>query len=191
MAKNRRVYTVAEDVEVAGTTTLSFIENISSNTIDDLRKKHGLIEIDTDSWYPLQKIFGLFNDIAEKYGTQPFVAMGMKIAEQSEFPPEMLGSTVSMAQILEGWQAHYEANHRGGTLPPVETKKVADDYYQLICQPDHLYPFDLVYGMAYGFCKLLLPKGTRFIVAYDEKLNPMLREESDGVIVNIKWGESA
>ena len=191
MTEKRRIYTADESIEVAGTTTLSFVENISSSTIDDLRKKHGLVEIDTEKWYPLQKVFGLFNDISEKYGTQPFVAMGMKIAEQSEFPPEMLGSTVSMVQILEGWQAHYEANHRGGEYPPVETKKISDDHYQLILKPDHLYPYDLVYGMAYGFCKLLLPQGTDFTVAYDEKLNPMLKEDDQGVVVDVKWGKNA
>jgi|GEM_PF-1517866 len=190
MTQNRRIYTAEENIEVAGTTTLSFVENISSSMIDDLRKKHDLVEIDTEKWYPLQRVFDLFNDISEEYGTQPFVAMGMKIAEQSEFPPEMLGSEMSMVQILEGWQAHYEANHRGGTLPPVVTKKVSDNHYQLVLPSNHLYPFDLVYGMAYGFCKLLLPKGTQFTIRYDDEKNPLSSDDTE-VVVNVQWDGNA
>ncbi|MEO1287468.1 MAG: hypothetical protein AAFV93_06840 [Chloroflexota bacterium] len=188
--KQARRYIAPEGVEVAGTTTLSFVDNISGDSISEFRSKHGLSNIDTNQWYPLQQVFDLFNDIAQELSTQAFVAMGMKIAEQSEFPPEMLGNELSLVQILEGWQAHYEANHRGGDLPPVETIKVADTHYQLVFAHNHAYPYDLVYGLAYGFCKLLLPKGSQFMVAYDEQLSPMQKSETDNVIVNITWGDA-
>lgn len=187
MVAKKRIYKAPADVEVAGTTTLSFVDNVSANTIKALREKHDLTTIDVESWYPLQKVFDLFNDIAAEYGTQPFVAMGMKIAEQSEFPPEMLGNALSLAQILEGWQAHYEANHRGGKLPETKTIKVVDNHYQIVLAHNHAYPFDLVYGMAYGFSKLLLPQGTDFTISYDEHYSPIARNEDEEVIVNIRW----
>ncbi|MGJ3237327.1 MAG: hypothetical protein ACFE0Q_01340 [Anaerolineae bacterium] len=186
-----QVYTAPKDVEVAGSTTLSFVDNLESVTISDLRQKHGFTQVDVARWYPLQSVFNLFNAIAEQYGTQPFVAMGMKIAQQSEFPPEMLGSVLSLAQVLEGWQAHYEANHRGGTLPPTKTVKLADNHYQIVLAPDHAYPFDLVYGMAYGFCRLLLPKGQGFTVYYEDNHSPIKRNSpEDEVIVNITWANT-
>jgi hypothetical protein len=188
MARQRRAYVASPELEVAGSTTLSFIDNISSTTFRPLIERHNLQAVDTTQWYPLQRIFDLFNDIAEQNGTQPFVAMGMKIAQQSEFPPEMLGHELSLVEVLNGWQAHYEANHRGGDLPPVETIKVDDTHYQLILQPDHLYPYDLVYGMAYGFCRLLLPKGSSFKVAYADGHHPHLDMSGDDhVIINVSW----
>ena len=187
MAVNKRIYKADPALELAGVTTLSLVENIVSDAIQPLREKHNLVEIDTEKWYPVQQVFDLFNDIVEEHGTQSFVAMGMKIAEQSEFPPEMLGSELSLVQILEGWQTHYEANHRGGDYPPVGTIKVADNHYQLVLKLEHIYPYDLVYGMVYGFCKLLLPKGTPFTVKYDEKQNPHT-EGASKILINVMWG---
>lgn len=184
----RRIYVAPEGLEVAGSTTLSFVDNIGSTTFQPLVEKHGLSNINTDQWYPVQTVFDLFNDIVKESGTQPFVAMGMKIAEQSEFPEEMLGHELSLVEVLEGWQAHYEANHRGADFPPVETVKVSDQHFQLVLRPDHIYPFDLVYGMVYGFCKLLLPQETDFNVAYEDGHNPYLNHTADTpIIVNVRW----
>lgn len=180
------ILTANDEIEVAGITTLAFVDNIMSSDWKELREKHDLVTIDESQWYPVQKIFNLFNDIVAQYGTQPFVAMGMKIVERSVFPPEMLNDELSLIQVLEGWQAHYEANHRGGDFPPVVTRKQADNHYQLILDAEHLYPFDLVYGMAYGFCKRLLPSNADFKVSYDETFNPY-RNKDEQVIVDIKW----
>lgn len=182
-----RTYTCDPKLEVAGMTVTSFIDNLASNNIKELVERHGLDNIDSEKWYPVQKVFDLFNEIVESQSgnTQPFVAMGMKIAEQSEFPPEMKAS-LTLPMILNGWQDHYQANHRGASFPPVETVMVNDKHYQLVCQADHIYPFDLVYGMAFGFCRLLLPKGTDFLVKYDDKHTPY-GDFGDKVIINISW----
>lgn len=181
-----RIYTADPNLEVAGLTTLSFVSNLDSTNYAELIKKHGLENVDTEAWYPLNKVFGLFNDIAaQNRGHAPFVVMGMKITQQSPFPPDMLNG-LTLAGILEGWQEHYEASHRGGTLPPVVTEKLGEQNYRLILQEDHLYPYDLVYGMAYGFCKLLLPRGTNFKVMYDPEHTPY-GDYGDRIIVNVSW----
>jgi len=181
-----RTYTADPALEVSGLTTLSFVNNLDSSSFAELISKHGLEEIDTEAWYPLNKVFGLFNDIAaENRGSSPFVAMGMKIAEQSPFPPE-LRNQLTLTGILEGWHDHYEASHRGGTLPEVLTEKVDDQHYKLILPANHLYPFNLVYGMAYGFCRLLLPQGTNFKVKYDETHTPY-GDYGDKVVIHVSW----
>lgn len=182
-----RRYVCEPSLEVSGPTTLSLVSNLASYSFQPLIEAHHLDQIDPDQWYPVQQVFDLFNALVEQNNenTQPFVAMGMKIAEQSTFPPEMQGK-ITIAMILEGWQAHYQANHRGGTLPPVTTVKLADNHYQLHLRPDHLYPFDLVYRMAFGFCRLLLPDEVDFTVRYLEGHNPH-ETYSDSVIVDIAW----
>lgn len=182
-----RTYTAPAGLMVSGTTTLSFVDNIGAGEFQDLIAKHGLDNIDTTQWYPVQQVFDLFNDITARMGGvgQVFVAMGMRIAEQSDFPPEMK-EELTLIGILEGWQEHYAVNHTGGELPPVTTVKLADTHYQMHFRPDHLYPFDLVYGMVYGFCRLLLPPGTAFVVKYDDEKNPY-RDYSKGVIVDVRW----
>ncbi|MDX2139864.1 MAG: hypothetical protein SF123_17395 [Chloroflexota bacterium] len=187
MSDKYRLYTCDPTLEVAGSTTLSFVNNIATPNIADLVAQHGLDAIDTSRWYPVRQVFALFNDIVQRENgnTQLFVAMGMRIAEQSEFPEEMK-STLTLAGILEGWQAHYTANHRNGTFPPVETIKVDDHHYQLVLDKDHIYPFDLVYGMVWGFCRLLLPTGTKFNIKYDDVHAPF-RNYGDRVIIDVGW----
>lgn len=182
-----RQYACDTSLEVSGPTTLSFVNNLGSSSYQHLIKQQGLDRIDTDQWYPAQQIFDLFNAILDENGgnTQPFVAMGMKIAEQSTFPPEMQ-DTITLPMILDGWMEHYAVNHRGGDLPPVTTVKLADNHYQLHLLPTHLYPFDLVYGMAYGFCRLLLPARSDFLVQYLDGHNPYT-DYTDSVIVDIRW----
>lgn len=179
-------YTCDPNLETNGLAVLSFVNNLGTEDIQPLIEKHNLVDIDPDQWYPAQQVFDLFNDVVDKHGGyQVFIAMGMQIAEQSEFPPEMR-ETLTLAMILEGWQEHYQANHRGAFLPPVETVKVSDKHYQLVLRPDNLYPPNLVYGMAYGFCKLLLPSGTPFLVQYDDHL-VTYADNGEQVIVNVSW----
>jgi hypothetical protein len=182
----KRTYQAEPGLEVAGLTTLSFVNNLDSVNYAELVAKHGLDNVDTEAWYPLNSVFGLFNDIvAQNRGSSPFVAMGIKIAEQSPFPPE-LRNKLTLVGILDGWQDHYEASHRGGTFPPVITKKVDDKHYRLILSEHHLYPFDLVYGMAYGFCRLLLGVEANFTVKYDEVHTPY-GDHGDKVIIHVSW----
>ncbi len=180
-------YTCDQRLEVIGVAVLSFVRNMGTDAFDALILKHGFDTVDVDAWYPAQRVFDLFNDVVDSSSgnTQIFVAMGMQIAEQSQFPPEMAES-LTLAMILEGWQIHYQANHRGADLPPVETVKVSDTHYQLVLSPDNLYPADLVYGMAYGFCKLLLPPETYFSVSYDDEYSPY-NDPHGQVIVHISW----
>lgn len=183
-----RKYVAPEGLEVAGVTALSYIDNIASDSYQPLIEKHGLENLEEEKWYPLQPFFNFFNEIVEMQGTtQPFVAMGMKIADHSIFPPEMIGQEVSMVQIIEGWQDHYAVNHRGADLIPVKSQKVADRHYQLILDKDHHYPFDLVYGLAFGFCRRMLPEDTDFEVSYDETHSPYNEDYGDKVIINISW----
>ncbi len=181
-----RRYTCEPNLQVSGVTLDSMVRNLEAEMIEPVIAEHGLATIKHDEWYPLQIVFDAFNDMMKRYNnTQLFVAMGMKIAEQSEFPPELQGQ-VTLPMMLIGWQEHYEANHRGGTLPPVETIQIADNHYQLVLQANHLYPFNLVYGMVYGFCRLLLPEGTYFVVEYDDVHTPY-GDYGDKVIINITW----
>lgn len=182
-----RIYTCDEKLEIAGSATKSFVDNLNSPNIKDLIKNHGFDEVDMNKWYKGTDVFDFFNAIVRdnRGSTQAFVAMGMKVAEQSDFPPEMRES-LTLPMILEGWQAHYEANHRGAALAPVKTVKLGDNHYQLKLDPAYIYPYDVAYGMAYGFCRLLLPEDAEFRVAYVDGHNPHVGTD-DNVIIDIIW----
>ena len=181
-----KIYQSPPNIELAGSAAKSMVDNMASQHVEDLIEKHGLENIQLDDWIPLQPMCDFFNDVVEKGGSgQAFVAMGMKIAEQSEFPPEMRES-LTLPMMLEGWDSHYQANHRGGTLPRVETVQKSDTSYELHLPEAHVYPYDLAYGMVYSFCKMLLPPDTNFSVTYDPDHTPY-ENWSDGVIIRVVW----
>ncbi|MEL6404324.1 MAG: hypothetical protein AAFR81_08155 [Chloroflexota bacterium] len=142
-----------------------------------------------DEWVPLQSLCDLFNEFYESApgnAEQAFVAMGMRIAEQSEFPPEMK-EQLTLPIMLMGWDDHYQANHRGGHLPPVRTKQISETSYGLhVPGNEYPYPYNVTYGMIFSFGKMLLPAGTHCNVSYDEKRSPYDTWEN-GVIIKVSW----
>lgn len=183
----RKIYQAAPEIEIAGSAAISMVDNLISEDISHLIEEHGLANIDVDDWIPAQQMFDLFNDVVDHGGsTQAFVAMGMRIAEQSEFPPEML-QQLTLQAMMEGWNDHYQANHRGGHVPPTETVKLSETAYELHLKgEEHLYPYDVTYGMIYSFCKRLLPDGADFRVYYDEEYDPY-EDWTNGVIIHVEW----
>lgn len=184
---NIRQYTCDPQLEVRGIDAFSMIDNIRTADYYPLLKKYKLTAVDPDAWYPLAVIFDLFNDIVAEAGgdTQYFVAMGMQVAKQTEFPPHMEGD-LSLRTVIEGWQDLYAYNHRGAELPPIEVYSEGVQQYGVYLRPDHLYPFDLVYGQAFGFCKRFLDPTSDFVLVYDTHHSPY-HDPSEGVILHLGW----
>ena len=185
----RKIFTAPQGVEVAGSAAKAMIQNLASREIDAFAEKHGLANISLHDWVPLQSLCDLFNefyDSAPANAEQAFVAMGMRVAEQSEFPPEMIAE-LTLPVMLMGWDDHYKANHRGGDLPPVRTKQISDTEYELhMLGEAHPYPYNMTYGMIFSFGKMLLPTGTHCNVSYDEKRSPYGTWEN-GVVIKVSW----
>lgn len=131
----------------------------------------------------------LFNDVTQDEGadaSRAFVAMGTRIAEQSEFPPEMR-ENLTLPMMLMGWNDHYQVNHRGGTLEPVVPKQVSETEFELHLPGDgYPYPYDITYGMVFGFCRMLLPDGQKYRVAFDDP-QAVYNNWQNGVILRITW----
>lgn len=185
----RKVFKAPSGVQVAGSAANSMIQNLASDEISAFARKHGLADIALDDWVSLQSLCDLFNefyDSAPANAEQAFVAMGMRVAEQSEFPPEML-EQLTLPIMLMGWDDHYKVNHRGGELPSVRTKQLSETSYELhMPGEDHPYPYNMTYGMIFSFGKMLLPANAHCKVSYDEKKSPYSTWEN-GVILKVSW----
>lgn len=160
----RRLYCNPE-IEVQGTSVLSIVDNVRSDHIRLYLEKHQFTDIQPDTWYPCQTWLDIMNDMAQSPNTSPnYVAIGMAIADKVVLPPEL--HSASLPQILEMWDAIYQMNHRGGDVGYVRTEKIHDSLYRTVHK--HLYPDDLTYGLAYGWCRRFLPQGTHFTVRYED-----------------------
>lgn len=171
--------------EVIGAAMVSYIDNIEAETIRPLLEKYKLVDLRPDQWYPLQPWLDLiWDELSVMPGfSSSMIAVGLKVVEFALTPPEMAG--VSLGQMLEGWDIHFHANHRNGEVGKITTEKVTDKYYRTIHQ--HIYPDDLNYGLAYGFARHCLPKGTPFKVWYEDYDYRLDNGGADKTVICVKW----
>lgn len=172
------------DVEVIGSAMLSIINNVQGYEIRPILDQHNLTDIDSDTWYPAQKWLDVMNDLAKKpSATTNDVAIGMKIAENVVLPPQLKSAT--LAQILQSWDTIYQKQHRGKNIGYKEVQKIDDTSYRVILAD--LYPDDLSYGVAYGFCRRFLPNGSHFTVKYENIHNRRDKGGADTTVLLINW----
>lgn len=169
--------------EVIGQVMMSYIDNIQAEEIRPLLEKYGVVNIEPEAWYKLQPWLNVINELSKQPNfTSNMVAVGLKVAEYAVMPPEMKDVTLDM--ILMGWNEHFYVNHRNADLGHITTEKVADKHYLMThC---HVYPDDLSYGLAYGFARIMLPKGTQFEVWYDKDYI-RLDHGGDKTLLHVQW----
>ncbi len=178
------MYAVNSTIEVNGSVLKAYVDNLRSDIFLPRLQEAGYLNIHEDEWYQLEPLFNILSEIQDKEDSMSaFVALGIAIAKESIFPPEL--DTPTIEQILLGWDDHYQYNHRGGSIGNVETKQIADRCYQLVLSPEYVYPAEIAYGLAHGFCRRLIPKNMHWTVAFDEEKSPYTG--SDVVIINVKW----
>ncbi len=171
--------------EVIGQAMLSYIENIQADVILPLLEKHKLRDIQPDRWYPLQPWLDvIWDELAPRTDFEStMIAVGLKVVEFALTPPEM--KHVTLGQMLEGWDIHFHANHRNGEVGRIVTEKINDKTYKTTHQ--HIYPDGLNYGLAYGFARQILPKGTPFKVEYEDYNYRLDRGGADKTVIIVSW----
>jgi hypothetical protein len=110
-------------------------------------EKHGLMNLEPLSWYPVQMLLDATNELVERTNmTSNFVAIGMKIGESVPMPPGMENPTLE--QVLMIWDDLYQGLHRGGDVGSIKIEKVSDTYFKTI--QSVLYPDDMSYGVLFA-----------------------------------------
>ncbi len=179
-----RHLTCDPNIEIIGATVLGIVENLQSDEIQPLLGKHGLANVQPNEWYPAERWLSVMNDLADNPNTtQNYVAVGMSIAERVVLPPELQSAT--LPQILTAWDDIYQMQHRGGDIGHVRIEKLSETKYRTI--HIHLYPDDLTYGIAYGWSRRFLPKGTHFTVMYEDINNRLDSGEGTETSILVEW----
>ena len=174
------------DHEAPGKVWLDLANAIGSEGIMPYFKKHGMTNIDPDTWYPMQKIVDIYNDMADsKAGLMfDFVSIGMKEAEQAIVPPQF--ESLPLLNILQSIEVVFKLNNRGTDPGEVRCETVTNTHVKMILRV--VTPDDLWYGIFYGFVNRFTPKGTHFTIHYDPDV-PHRDIGGDVTIIHITWGE--
>lgn len=111
------------------------------------------------------------------------VAIGMAVATKMVMPPDLVHAPLPV--ILSLWNDLYHMQHRNGNIGEVKAEKISDTHYRTT--HTHLYPDDMVWGLAYGMAKRFLPPGAHFKVEYSPQ-SPRLDEgDGDQTVVDVIW----
>ena len=171
--------------EVDGYSMLSLIQCLRKEEIHPFLVRHGLTNIEPEKWYPVQKWLDVLSDLAEVRPGQAmfdFVAVGMKIMETAQFPPEL--AAMPFAQVVMGLAENHPTHHRNGYTGKLTCELVGYNHAKITVRAP--YPDDMWYGIMYGAAKRYLPHGTSFTVFYDEA-EPRREQGGEYTIVHIKW----
>jgi hypothetical protein len=81
-------YTCDPNLEIPGRTAHALMESINRDNYLHILERHGLADIDKNSWYRLQDLLNVLNDMNERGGTMmDFVSIGMAAGANSILPP--------------------------------------------------------------------------------------------------------
>lgn len=178
------IYTCDPNLEIRGRTAYALLESINQENYRHILEQHGLSNINEDSWYRLQGILDILNDINQQGGAMMnFVSIGMAAAAHSVLPPEM--QEMPLDKFLLAYAHHYPQHlHRNGD--PGEIRVETRTKNHVVLTLDTPYPDDLMYGLFYGYARRFARPGMHFTVRYDDEL-PRKDLGGEYTIIHIVW----
>ncbi len=166
---------------------MGIVKSVMSAEYLPLIKKYGYHDLNPAGWYPLQVFLDFLSELFKMPNqTLNLVAIGMSIAETALMPPELKNPT--FAEMVEGWNAHYQANFRNGDVGRKTTIKLGDQHYKVINEGTKM-PDDMEYGVLYGFARRFLPPDTQFEIWFDEDVSNM-DNGGQQTVLHVSWEAS-
>jgi hypothetical protein len=166
-------------VEVLGRVVLSTFAAPDEQT-EPVLGEYGLREADPESWYPLQALLDVLQELAER-GHFNMISIGMTIPDVAKFPTKI--DTVEDALVMLG--EAYQMNHRGGAIGEYVFKKTGEQTGEMLCR--NPYPSDFDYGLIYRLIQKYRPDDSaKFRVARDDSLSNRTNG-GDACIYHISW----
>lgn len=166
-------------VEVYGQSMLSVVSALGDQA-ESILAKHGLDNIDPNSWYPIQDYLDAYKELADMDYFN-LVAVGMQVPDNAVFPPEI--DTVEKALMSVG-QA-YEMNHRGGDIGEYTFTLTGEREGDMYCR--NPYPSDFDYGIIYRIVQKFRPTDSTEIRVVRDDSVPNRKSGADACTYHIGW----
>ncbi len=172
------------EAEVTGAAMIAFLDNLRSEAVAPILKKHNADKIKEDKWYPHQLWLDILKSLEDELGgavSEVFVAFGREVVATAVMPPEIQ----SVSDALNALHAIHHANLRnipneeGYFLDKVEDQKYI--VYQNTPNPD-----DAIYGFLWALASRFKQEHEFFVV------KPMARKEGapyPGTPFEVRWWE--
>jgi len=179
-----RKVTCDPKAEISGQTITAYLNNLQSHSSREVFETHGIKDVDPKKWYSLQPLLDVLYELGtQANSTENILAIGLEIATAGIDPEETIN--VPLGVVLEHWNDHMYANIRGADVGSIKAEQLNDTSYRVVF--DTVWPDDLLYGLAYGFARGRLPKGTSFIVRYEDADKRLDNGNADFTALLVEW----
>ena len=151
--------------QVAGRVILSTFDAIGPDSAPFLTKHH-LIELNPDRLYSQQTFLDALREIATRKAGDflDMVAVGMRVAERSVFPPTVDGVEAALLAL----DVAYQKNNPGPEQSQsgrYHIQKVGERQIDVIAE--NPFPCDMVYGVLYGTVRRFKAAGPVYYIYHD------------------------
>lgn len=121
---------------------------------ENILKKHGVVDLREDGFYPMQSWLDAMKEIHGIVGDHVIFKMGTHIPTQAKFPPEINSAHMGLGAI----DIAYHMNHTEGDIGHYAYERVAEKEAKVICTDP--YPCDFDRGIVESMAKMFEPKAT-------------------------------
>lgn len=137
-----------DDAESLGQILQVFLISVQLNEYEHILAKHGLTEIDANTWYPLRMVLEIFEEIQKSpNGMQNLVSIGMKVTEVIDFKSQF-PTFKEMLVKLNPMEKELHRNSPGEWI----VQQISDNCIEII--DSTVWPHDLEFGVLYGMARL-------------------------------------
>jgi hypothetical protein len=172
------------NVEVNGETIQAVIEGMGAfkATAHRILAKQGIVNPEPGEWYSQQALLNALAVISDKLGTEALYDIGLKIPENSLFPPDI----DSLDKAVNSLDSAFQMNHRGGIIGHYHLGTVRETSFEIICE--NSYPCDFDKGLMVALCSHFRPKGSDDFasVVHDDK-KPCRKRGADSCTYILTW----
>lgn len=169
--------------EVKGQAVMSIVAAMSLIQSQALKilADRGITPLEKDRWYPLDRALEVYKIIQTEIGPTTVKAVGRKIPEVAEFPP-------NINTIEDGFRSidiAYRLHHRGlGDVGGYHYKSLGERKGQMVC--DNPYPCALDEGILEAIGERFRPKGSLW-VRVEHLAGSCRKSGADSCTYNISW----
>jgi hypothetical protein len=156
--------------EAHGSSVQNIVEGcgVFQNRVKTLLASKGITNIDANTWYDLEVVLAVTEELAKSVGPNVLVEIGKYAPKNAQFPPEI----DSFEKALLTLDVAYKMNHRNGNIGDYKVTKEDLKTFKIVCNTPYPAKFNLglIRGLARKFNSLArieevgTSKGGEFIV---------------------------
>ena len=168
---------------VAVQTVLSVVDGMGvfGESARDILKKNGITDPQPGTWYKQQDWLNAFRQISEQVGKATLFAIGKKIPENAQFPPQIN----NLETALNGIDMAYHMNHRKGEIGHYLVKSYANQSAVMVCE--NPYPCDFDRGIIVAMATRFKPETSLYIRVTHDDSQPCRKKGDDSCTYKIAW----